>query len=68
VRNIQIVLAAAHIPVGWIAKLHLQTVMLSLAADEIASDPEVRTALQGYNLLRTDRNGWIELRTDGVRL
>lgn len=24
--------------------------------------------LQGYTLLRTDRNGWIELSTDGVEM
>jgi beta-lactamase superfamily II metal-dependent hydrolase len=30
--------------------------------------PKVLAALQGYNLLRTDKNGWIELTTDGERL
>ena len=27
-------------------------------------DPETLDAVQGYTLLRTDRNGWIELTTD----
>ena len=26
--------------------------------------PEILEAVQGYTLLRTDRNGWIELITD----
>jgi hypothetical protein len=25
-------------------------------------------ALEGYNLLRTDRNGWIELTSDGQQM
>ncbi len=32
-----------------------------------AAGPAMLEALQGYNLLRTDRNGWIELSTDGQR-
>jgi hypothetical protein len=31
-------------------------------------DPETLDALQGYAVLRTDRNGWIELSTDGKKL
>jgi hypothetical protein len=30
--------------------------------------PETLEAVQGYTLLRTDRNGWIELSTDGEQL
>ena len=30
--------------------------------------PQALEALQGYTLLRTDRNGWIELSTDGEQL
>jgi hypothetical protein len=39
-----------------------------------ASDREGRPsqekleAVQGYPLLRTDRNGWIELKTDGEQM
>jgi hypothetical protein len=31
-------------------------------------DPETLVSLEGYNLLRTDRNGWIELATDGRQM
>jgi beta-lactamase superfamily II metal-dependent hydrolase len=31
-------------------------------------DVEVMDAVQGYSLLRTDQNGWIELSTDGERM
>jgi beta-lactamase superfamily II metal-dependent hydrolase len=30
--------------------------------------PETLDAVQGYTLLRTDRNGWIEVTTDGERM
>jgi len=30
--------------------------------------PEILEAVQGYTLLRTDRNGWIELITDGEQM
>jgi beta-lactamase superfamily II metal-dependent hydrolase len=30
--------------------------------------PETLALLQGYTVLRTDRNGWIELSTDGVQM
>ena len=30
--------------------------------------PEILEAVQGYTLLRTDRNGWIELTTDGEQV
>ena len=30
--------------------------------------PETLEALEGYTLLRTDRNGWIELTTDGEQM
>jgi hypothetical protein len=31
-------------------------------------DPETLEALEGYTLLRTDQNGWIEVTTDGERI
>jgi hypothetical protein len=31
-------------------------------------DPELEAALASYTLLRTDRNGWIHLSTDGEEL
>ena len=55
-------------PPEWIEKLRPQMVLLSAAAGAVAPDPEVLEALQDYNLLRTDRNGWIELTTDGEQL
>ncbi len=30
--------------------------------------PETFQALQGYNLLRTDQNGWLQITTDGKRM
>ena len=55
-------------PPEWVDKLRPQVVLLSAAADELAPDPEVLEALQGYTLLRTDQNGWIELITDGEQM
>ncbi len=47
-----------------------QVVLLSVAVGgrEGRPDPETLKAVEGYNLLRTDRNGWIELSTDGEKL
>jgi competence protein ComEC len=57
-------------PPEWIEKLHPQVVLLSVAPGdrEGLPSPETFEALQGYNLLRTDRNGWIELSTDGKKM
>jgi beta-lactamase superfamily II metal-dependent hydrolase len=30
--------------------------------------PETLEAVEGYSFLRTDRNGWIQLSTDGEQL
>jgi hypothetical protein len=45
-------------------------VLLSVAAGdrEGRPNPETLEAVEGYNLLRTDRNGWIELTTDGEQM
>lgn len=56
--------AAALNPPEWIAKLQPQVVLLSSAAP----DSQTLEALQGYMLLRTDRNGWIEITTDGEQM
>jgi beta-lactamase superfamily II metal-dependent hydrolase len=61
---------AAFNPPDWIRHLNPQVVFLSVAPgdrDGLPS-PETLEALQGYNLLRTDRNGWIELTTDGEQM
>jgi len=54
-------------PPQWIDKLRPQVALLSVAADDRDGlpSPETLEAVQGYTLLRTDRNGWIELTTDG---
>jgi len=57
-------------PPEWIANLNPQVVLLSVSARDGEGRPSAETleALQGYTLLRTDRNGWIELSTDGEQL
>ena len=56
-------------PPEWIERLHPQVALLSVAAGDREGRPSAETleAVEGYNLLRTDRNGWIELATDGER-
>jgi beta-lactamase superfamily II metal-dependent hydrolase len=57
-------------PSGWIERLNPQVVMLSAAAGDSRGlpSPETLEAVQGYTLLRTDHNGWIELNTDGEQM
>lgn len=57
-------------PPAWISTLRPNLVLLSVAADDTNGlpDPETLQAVQGYPLLRTDQNGWIELVTDGQNL
>jgi beta-lactamase superfamily II metal-dependent hydrolase len=57
-------------PPEWIAKLRPQVVLLSLDAKDSKNqpDPETLQTLEGYSLLRTDLNGWIELTTDGEQM
>ena len=57
-------------PPKWIANVHPQVELLSVAANEWEGRPsaEILEAVRGYTLLRTDRDGWIELSTDGERL
>ncbi len=57
-------------PPQWIENLHPQVILLSVASDDREGRPSEETleAVEGYNLLRTDRNGWIHLTTDGQRL
>jgi beta-lactamase superfamily II metal-dependent hydrolase len=45
-------------------------VLLSVAVGDAQGRPAPATlqALVGYTRLRTDRNGWIELTTDGEQL
>ena len=57
-------------PPEWIERLRPGVVLLSVAPGdrEGRPSPETLDAMQGYTLLRTDRNGWIELTTDGENL
>jgi beta-lactamase superfamily II metal-dependent hydrolase len=57
-------------PPEWIAKLRTQVVLLSVDAGDSKNQPDVAVLenIQGYSLLRTDRNGWIELTTDGEQM
>jgi competence protein ComEC len=57
-------------PPELIAHLQPQVVLLSVVAGNNQGLPSSETlqAVQGYNLLRTDRNGWIELTTDGDQM
>ncbi len=57
-------------PPAWIAKMNPQVALLSVAAGDRGGrpDPETLAALEGYTLLRTDMNGWIELSTDGEKM
>ena len=53
-----------------LVELFPEAQILSVAAGDPDGlpDPATLEALQGYNLLRTDRNGWIELSTDGNQM
>ena len=57
-------------PPDLISYLNPQVALLSVAAGDRNGlpSPETIHALEGYNLLRTDQNGWIELTTDGNAL
>jgi competence protein ComEC len=57
-------------PPEWIANLRPQLVLLSVATDDRDGRPDRETidALGGYSLLRTDRNGWIQIATDGDQM
>ncbi|MGB8215299.1 MAG: ComEC/Rec2 family competence protein [Anaerolineales bacterium] len=55
-------------PPAWIAALRPQVAILSVAAGDPNGLPDqaVLDELNGTSLLRTDRNGWIEVSTDGA--
>ena len=57
-------------PPEWIANLNPELVLLSVsAADENGMpDSEVLDSLKDYELLRTDRNGWVEITTNGEQM
>lgn len=56
--------------VDWVQNLNPQLIVLSVEAgdpDGLPS-PEALEASGGYNLLRTDRSGWIQVTTDGATM
>ena len=57
-------------PKVWIENLVPQLVLLSVSAGDLEGlpSPETLAAAAGYSLLRTDRNGWVELITDGEQV
>ncbi len=57
-------------PADIFENLNPQLVVLSVAAGDPNGLPsqEVLEALDGYLLLRTDRSGWIDVRTDGIEM
>ena len=57
-------------PPDIIENLNPQLVVINVAAGDVEGLPhaEVLEALSGYSLLRTDRNGWIDVSTDGVEM
>jgi beta-lactamase superfamily II metal-dependent hydrolase len=57
-------------PPEWITNLNPELVLLSVsAADENGMpDSEVLESVKGYELFRTDKNGWIEITTDGQQM
>ena len=57
-------------PPEWIEKLRPQVVLLSVAAGDRDGrpSPETLESVKDYTLLRTDRDGWIELVTDGEQM
>lgn len=57
-------------PPQWLAYWQPQAVLLSVSPGDSLFRPEpvVLEALEGYNLLRTDHNGWIDLATDGRQM
>ena len=57
-------------PPDLVENVNPQVVILSVAAGDPDGLPEqeVLDSLGGYSLLRTDRNGWIDIVTDGTKM
>jgi competence protein ComEC len=57
-------------PPEWITNLNPELVLLSVsAADENGMpDSNVLEEVKDYDLLRTDKNGWVEITTDGTEM
>jgi hypothetical protein len=57
-------------PGEWIKALNPKLILLSVETGDRQGLPsqETLSAVEGYHLLRTDHNGWIQLTTDGENL
>jgi competence protein ComEC len=57
-------------PPEWLDALQPQILVLSVEAGDLNGMPSQETLnlVDGLNLLRTDRNGWIHISTDGKRM
>jgi beta-lactamase superfamily II metal-dependent hydrolase len=57
-------------PPEWINHLNPQLILLSVEPGKLEGlpSPETLDAVEGYNFLRTDVNGWIEIITDGEQM
>jgi beta-lactamase superfamily II metal-dependent hydrolase len=57
-------------PPEWIENLSPEIVLLSVSSLDGGGMPSRETleAVEGYTLLRTDRDGWIRVTTDGQRM
>jgi competence protein ComEC len=62
--------AADSNPPEWLQAWEQQLFLLSVGTGDRRARPasEVLNAVKGYNLLRTDKNGWIEVTTDGEKM
>jgi len=54
----------------WVSKWNPFIVLLSVGAGDQRGLPDLKTleAVQGYNLMRTDMDGWIQISTDGDQM
>jgi beta-lactamase superfamily II metal-dependent hydrolase len=57
-------------PPEWIASLNPEIIVLSVSAADENGLPhtDVLETIKDYELLRTDRNGWVEITTDGTQM
>ncbi len=62
--------AAADNPSTWTTSLQPKVVLLSISAQDVDGRPDAETlqAWQGYQIIRTDQSGWIEVTTDGNQM
>jgi competence protein ComEC len=61
---------AASNPPEWIANLNPELVLLNVSAADESGMPDtaVMELVEDYEVMRTDRNGWVEVTTDGRQM